>query len=1449
MIKYQRFRREFMAWRMTQLSEVRSLTDLTELPYGSILHVLDNFPCDGKVAWGPRADNYLINMNKFRLFMNNQIMWPEKKSTDVAPISKEKLLLMNSGVMSGIAQYKRDMMPRVKYLDNLADAPIIASTLSVVNYNPLFRARALGMRKKVRFFNFLLACLVNKINQFPDRQQFIHIPLEPFIYEKKHFLRTLKKYDKIATMFPERSSYLFLAHFYGIIAKPVTLPRRGELPKIDVEEEEDSAVEALMDMDLNGLDSEEGEDWTANCRILDDQIDAGTEALREGENPYKLTIFEFLKPQMYEKINFIFTVGNNYVSYNLRDLKELNGKANVGLLRIIAGINNLVRTHSEGAMDDELTVDQTAPEKVITVDEIKLDKGNITNFTKPLTHQEKIEAAEIDMLELDDVTKILDGMPQNSTPKQREHVVKLSKAYKNLTIDGIKFDKLMADFDDDLLKPPEVETTSTKNGTIDKEATKSSVSVLSKTYVDTQLKKDIAAICTSFNNQGMFLVGFEETRKADELSDWITYKATYEDTNHKKHTIKIPLPKIDERGFTKINGTTKAMRTQRVSKPICKVSPTRVTINSNYNKALVERNTNVAHSFLDWFSRKALYKINNDPSKKCSIVPGMGSCKYPLQALPFEYTELGKKFRCLNLEGGEKTGQLWFDYSVRAEAYSEELFDGKLALMEKDGYGVWMGSRQTKKEKDSGLSGEHFFIAVDGLIVGRNLDTDEETFCGSFGDFLEYLTGVNLQVPTEYVEITYLSKTAPLILILGYRYGLTEMLKYCKADYSVYDRNERVDTRPSDIVIKFKDKKLIINRTPRNNALLFGGLSALDLDDVFLEDMDDKDVYYTLLERIKVRMTFLKGVDAFFELFIDPITREVLREMREPTDIRDLLLRATTLLTTSDHLDPASEANFRYRTVEQMTAIVYNEMARAFANYKNQSVGSGQRFSISDTAIKQRIIQDQNMESVYTINPMEDIIKTQSGITNAGTNGRTGDTFLLSDRKFTRDSIGIMSEATTDNGKVGFNAILPANPTMTNSRGITEHVDVKDLKPENILSFNTLLMPGLCQDDGKRANFSSIQASAVVPINGAEVSRVRTGFEELVAHRTRPPFAYVAEEDGSIISMDASIGTMVVRYKSGKKVCVKFGEEYSNNTANGFYVNQDVVLNGFKKGDAFRKGDVLTYNKEFFQADPYTKGTVRYKLGVQTHVAILDAGGTIEDASIITAPLGEKMIFNPVHRIEVVITTDTNVRSFVKIGEDVNSTEPLIVFDESAFDVGNEEDPELAEMLSRLNSTSKKAGHTGKVVKIEAYYKSSLSSMTPTLQKLIRHAVEKRNAQADMALMCSNADEYMKSAPLTSTEKMGLTMMEENTVLLRFYIKQIKNMSPGDKLFFGPSLKSTVSEVYPDYIEVEDGSIKVEAATSARGILQRILSSPFLVGFANRILEKTEKDALEIWDS
>ena len=368
----------------------------------------------------------------------------------------------------------------------------------------------------------------------------------------------------------------------------------------------------------------------------------------------------------------------------------------------------------------------------------------------------------------------------------------------------------------------------------------------------------------------------------------------------------------------------------------------------------------------------------------------------------------------------------------------------------------------------------------------------------------------------------------------------------------------------------------------------------------------------------------------------------------------------------------------------------------------------------------------------------------------------------------------------------------------------------------------------------------------------SETSRIRTGFEELVAHRTRPPFAFPAEEDGIILDVNESLKTMTIKYKSGKKVCVRYGEEYSNNTSNGFFVNQDVVLNWFKRGDKFKKDDILTYNREFFQADPYSKSTVRYKLGVQAHVAILDNGGTIEDASILTQPLCEKMEFYPVHQVDVVITPDTNVRSFAKIGDFINSIEPIMVFDESAFEVEAGADAEYIDMLSKLNTTSKRAGHTGTIVKIEALYACPISQMTPSLQKLVKYAVAERDKQADYAKGCENSSEFVKSVPLPSTmgkeAKVGLVEITQDVVMIRFYIKQIKGMSPGDKLFFGPSLKSVCSQVYPESIEVEDGSVKVDAATSGRGILQRIISSPFITGLGNAVLEKAEQDILKMWD-
>ncbi len=321
---------------------------------------------------------------------------------------------------------------------------------------------------------------------------------------------------------------------------------------------------------------------------------------------------------------------------------------------------------------------------------------------------------------------------------------------------------------------------------------------------------------------------------------------------------------------------------------------------------------------------------------------------------------------------------------------------------------------------------------------------------------------------------------------------------------------------------------------------------------------------------------------------------------------------------------------------------------------------------------------------------------------------------------------------------------------------------------------------------------------------------------------------------------------MKIRYKNGRTHCLTYGEEYTNNSANGFYVNQKIAVNGYKAGDKVSKGDVLTYNKEFFQADPYSK-QVNWKIGILARVAICDLAGSLEDASILTKGICERMSFEPVHVKEITITTDTHVHAFADVGTEVASTDALMVFDESAMNFGEDADDEMVQILSNLNKLAPKAEYSGTIAKIDVLYKSPLSSMDSSVSKIIKHVTKIKNQRAQFAEGCDNIKDYPPSTPLYATDKVGIVDLEPETVIFRFYIKQHKGMNPGDKLFFDNCLKSVCSSVY-DEITTEGGE-QVAAITSGRGVLARIISSPFIQGLANAALRKLEEDVISIYDT
>ena len=278
--------------------------------------------------------------------------------------------------------------------------------------------------------------------------------------------------------------------------------------------------------------------------------------------------------------------------------------------------------------------------------------------------------------------------------------------------------------------------------------------------------------------------------------------------------------------------------------------------------------------------------------------------------------------------------------------------------------------------------------------------------------------------------------------------------------------------KPDDIHIKFADRVLHVNRYPLAHSLIVAGLEYFDLSNYNMSELESKDAYYRLLMDKKLSINYIKGMDSFYELFVDNMTYQVLKMMHEPTTVKDLLIRATVLLTTTDHLPASSGYNHRIRGYEQFAGVVYNELSREFANYKSKT-GANNKFSVNPDAVYLKIIQNASMLNAEAGAPTEDL-SFMCDMTYGGVGGRADESFVISDRHYDVTDIGVISEATANNPKVGFNSALSYNPNIVNTLGMADDIPPEKLKASQILSPHSLLFPFSTCDDSKRLNIKFV---------------------------------------------------------------------------------------------------------------------------------------------------------------------------------------------------------------------------------------------------------------------------------------------------------------------------------------------------------------------------------------
>lgn len=748
------------------------------------------------------------------------------------------------------------------------------------------------------------------------------------------------------------------------------------------------------------------------------------------------SMFNKLSPEVMSRINIVFKNKERFVIYRLDVLREILSKSPNLILSVINNLNTLSTTLEE---------EEIGPKEIVSPDVIEIPSDNIevTNTTKfiktpTVKEEEDTSTASVKKLDEDVVRSIV--VDTKITEDKKKYVKDLAVKYKDIRLEDNKTIQSIIEkgVDKTLSKNtvPEIENISVPDISL----VDSSIANFSQEYMTKAFDKDLMSQLLSFSKQGMFLQELEKNDVSDTLSNLTSYKSTFKDKDGRQHTIKFTLPKVDEDGNCLINGNLKRMVLQRVNTPICKVGPNRVSLSSNFNKTIVERNTSFSNNFLIYI-RRIFDKAGNQ------VKLNLGNNIYPTKKLPYEYSALASVYN--NISG--KKFNWNFIVDDRFNDYKEDEKKDLLSLEKK--YGIFLGKTDSKKT----------FLSIKGVL---SIVEDENTVISTtiLNLLKDMLDGVVFPPFYEWVNFNVLNKKIPLIFVLAYRFGLSNILKYLNIKYEKHDLNERISTKPSDVVIKFSDVKLVFTNLSTVQRLIVCGLSNLDVEDVNFKDMDTKDPYYELIQSIKLTINYLKGIDDIYDLFIDPITEDVLRQMGEPTNVRDLLIRATVLLSTEDFNEAASSHNFRYRNYERFNAIIYKQLARAFATYRNKAIGHTNKFSISEYDILGAISTDPLMENVDTINPVGDL-KSRHRYSHIGDGGRTDESMIIQDRRYPKDGVGIISEGSADSGKVGIDGILSSNPSIVNIRGMCKVKDIKDITAAEMLSPISLLMPGSDLDD------------------------------------------------------------------------------------------------------------------------------------------------------------------------------------------------------------------------------------------------------------------------------------------------------------------------------------------------------------------------------------------------
>ena len=941
------------------------------------------------------------------------------------------------------------------------------------------------------------------------------------------------------------------------------------------------------------------------------------------------------------------------------------------------------------------------------------------------------------------------------------------------------------------------------------------------------IDKDIISIFKMFANcsRPMVIKDINVTDNSNSEDRVMLYDVQMEDYKGRRYRIKLDIPIMEDNRFM-LRGNSKSIQTQFFVMPIIKTDLSRCQLSSNYRKIFIDRFGGNGGRSLPATS-KFLKAISKYSGNKLKISYGNNEKVCAKYHLPMDYIDISESISKIESDD-------WIIFFNQDELRDKYIIDDSIGIPFL--YNKKLKAIEYFKYNDPNIT----FIGYLCQIVFIKCPELEDLY-----------STISRASGSAYSRAYVMKTDIPLILICAYHVGLRTTMYKAGIKYETVDKlTKEIKMNANKDWIEFEDGYIVYDVNYESSLLMSGlKISSCPTELFKLDEIDSKNMYLEFLDNYGGRIK-ADGLDNFYDLFVDPMTKESLEYYHLPTDYIDMLLYGSAMLADNKYTKHTDTSTRRFRRYQLIAVYAYQVLSKAYGEYMNQDRHSNNAvFAVKQSAVIDEFLTDNISSDDSTINALRDV-ETTNAVTTKGPSGMNSErAYTLDKRAYDDSMINVLGMSTGFAGNVGITRQATINSSVT-SDGYVKSSKNKEMNDANTLTATESMIPfGSTRDDPMRTAMSFIQTSKhMVRTEDSDPLLVTSGADEVMPYLTTDRFAFKAKNDG--IVLECTSDHILVEYIDGKKDYINLKETIEKNSDGGYYVPLKLdIADGIKEKVKFKKEQILAFDKYSFSNKLGESNNIAYNIGKLAKIAVLNTDEGFEDAGIISSSMAKKLATRVDIKFETVINKDSRVFSIAKVGDHIEASDDLVVW-EDAFD---DEDAEAVmaaitgDEFTDIGKKKLKSEVTGIVKGIKIFRTVELDELSPSLKKIVSEYEKPLKDEEELlkknGLSTSKVPAHYKLNPT------GKMKRAQEAILIEFYVEYLDTVGVGDKIVYNSANKAVEKGIFPEglepYTEFRPNE-KIDAFVADSSISKRLVTSTFMYGAIQKAMVELDRSVKDI---